>query len=112
MCETGKSFGQQWWESAFDSDCCVVHMLSRLTYASLLPSNTFNNNTSLRHLTKTLEPGSKASNTQARSTFSTSLHTWIVKRASPAAAVGIEFPSLPDFAPSKTCIRQPTSHEL
>jgi hypothetical protein len=31
MCETGKSFGQQWWESAFDSDCCVVHMLSRLT---------------------------------------------------------------------------------
>jgi hypothetical protein len=33
------------------------------------------------------QPGPKAFNTQARSTFSTYLHTWIVKRASPAASL-------------------------
>ena len=55
----------------------------------------------------------KASNTQARSTFSTYLHTWIVKRASPAASLwGSNFQVYLTLLPSKTCIRQPTSHEL
>jgi hypothetical protein len=77
-------------ERAFDSVCCAVHMLSRLTYISLPSPPEYNNtnNTSLQHIIQILGPGPKASNTQARSSFSTYLHTWIVKRASPAARCG------------------------
>ena len=58
MCKT--ACGQQW-ESAFDSDCSGVQLLSQLTYISLPSSNT-HNNSSLQHSktsTKYLDPDQK-----------------------------------------------------
>jgi hypothetical protein len=89
------------------------HKAQYLTATFKHKHTTRNNNTSLRHTTQILATRIQSLNTQARFTFSTYLHTWIVKRASPAALLwGSNFQVYLTLLPPKTCIRQPTSHEL
>jgi hypothetical protein len=96
-------------------------MLSRLsnTYTSLFSPNSNtnlhhnNNHTSLRHITQILPTRIKSlQHSSAEHLLHISAHLDRQASLTCRFAVGIEFPSLPDFAPSKTCIRQPTSHEL
>jgi hypothetical protein len=78
-------------------------------------TNTHNNynNTSLRHITQILPTRIKSlQHSSAEHLLHISAHLDRQASLTCRFAVGIEFPSLPDFAPSKTCIRQPTSHEL
>jgi hypothetical protein len=75
--------------------------------------NNYNNNTSLRHITQILPTRIKSlQHSSAEHLLHISAHLDRQASLTCRFAVGIEFPSLPDFAPSKTCIRQPTSHEL
>jgi hypothetical protein len=87
--------------SAFDSDCSGgVHVLSRLAYTSLLSPNT-HINSSLQH-SKTSPRYWNADQSLQHSSAEHLLHisAHLDRQASLTCrfAVGIEFPSLPDFA--------------
>ena len=94
MCKT--ACGQQW-ESAFDSDCSGVQLLSQLTYISLPSSNT--HNTSLRHTSpRYWNADQSLQHSSAEHLLHISAHLDRQASLTCRFAVGIEFPSLPDFA--------------
>ena len=83
--------------SAFDCDCSGVHLLSELKYTSLPSSNT--HNTSLRHTSpRYWNADQSLQHSSAEHLLHISAHLDRQASLTCRFAVGIEFPSLPDFA--------------